>query len=102
MKRDYYNTLAPRISQLLARGRGYTRLNNISSLAYITEDCLGRPCDDLTLIFDHISAIPAKGYTITARTYKGIIEQVKECTALYMLDVTDRLILDLDEGISSC
>lgn len=102
MKRDFYDTLKPRISQLLTMGRGYARINNISTLAYLTEDCFGRPCDDLTLIFDHISGIPSKGYPISARTYKGIIEQIQECTALYLLDVADCVILDLDEGIASC
>ena len=102
MKRDFTQNLPPRISQLLARGQGYARLNNICTLVYVTRDCLGRPCDELTAIFDHISAIPSKGYLIESRKVTGILEELETYTAFYLLDVADRVILDLRDGIASC
>ena len=94
--------LKARISQLIALGRGFTRINNICTLVYYTNDELGRSCDNMTLIFDHISGISACGYDIQSRVYNEIIEEIASYTKLYLSRVSDQLIIDLMNGYSSC
>ena len=96
-------TLKSRVSMLLSRHvNGYCRLTNLISLTYCCVDALGRPCDRLCVSFDHVSGIAGgASYDIASRTYDAIIREVQTAFADYMLEVTDRVIRDLNAGYSS-
>lgn len=91
-----------RISQLIANGNGYCQINNLCTLTYCKEDVNGRPVDNMMVIFRHISGVPdGIGYDINSRIVAGIIMEIQDYTVQYMQKVTNQVIADLEEGISS-
>lgn len=99
------NVLKYRISELLAGNpaAACTRINNITTLVYLKRDAMGRKIDELSVVFNHVSGIPdGTSYPIVSRVYMGIISEIQQYTTLYLSFVADRVVSDLQEGISSC
>ena len=92
-------TIKKDIQEILNKGEGYARINNISALTYNTANGIGENVDNLILIFNYIGGV--RGGTrveIKARTYEGIIVEIETATKRYFTDCQNELIKNLKNG----
>ena len=91
-----------RISQLIANRRGYAIINNLCTLTYYTEDEFGRKCDEMMIVFRHVSGVPdGVGFPIKSRKVDEIISEIQDYTVTYFQKIVDRVVDDLGRGVAS-
>lgn len=92
-------TIKKDIQEILNKGEGYARINNISTLSYNTKNALNESVDNLILIFDYIGGIRGGARVeIKARTYEGIISEIERATEKYFADCKNELVKNLKNG----
>ena len=92
-------TIKKGILEMLNKGEGSTKINNISVLSYNTENAIGENVDNLVLTFKYIGGVKGGAETeIKARTYEGIIVEIETATKKYFEDCADELNKNLKNG----
>jgi len=92
-------TIKKDIQEILNKGEGYARINNISTLSYNTANGIGENVGNLILIFNYIGGIRGGARVeIKARTYEGIITEIERATENYFTDCKNELIKNLKNG----
>lgn len=92
-------TIKKEIQEMLNRGEGSTKINNISTLSYNTTNAIGENVDNLILNFNFIGGIKGGSRVeIKARTYEGIITEIEAATEKYFTDCKNELIKNLKNG----
>ena len=88
------------IKKLLKKEEGSLRLNKISTLKRWTRNFFGKEVDMLVLDFENVNNVEySVGNTeIRSRDYEGILEEVKNMTALFLECVKLELINNLENG----
>ena len=92
-------TIKKEIQEILKKGDGIVRINNISSLHYNTKNALNENADNLVLTFKYIGGVKGGTETeIEARTYEGILAEIETATKKYFKDCANELNKNLKNG----
>lgn len=92
-------TIKKDIEAILNKGEGLARINNISFLSYNTTNGIGEAVDNLILAFNYIGGVKGGARVeIKARTYEGIIAEIKTATENYFATCKNELIKNLKNG----
>lgn len=92
-------TIKKDIEAILNKGEGLARINNISFLSYNATNGIGEVVDNLILVFDYIGGVRGGARVeIKARTYEGIIAEIKTATEKYFASCKNELIKNLKNG----
>ena len=92
-------TIKKEIQEILKKGEGSTKINNISVLSYNTENAIGENADNLVLTFKYIGGVKGGTETeIKARTYEGILAEIETATKKYFADCANELNKNLKNG----
>ena len=92
-------TIKKDIQEILNKGEGYARINNISTLSYNAKNGIGEDVDNLILIFNYIGGIRGGARVeIKARSYEGIITEIEAATKRYFTDCQNELVKNLKNG----
>ena len=88
------------ITRLLKQEEGTLKLNNLSRLRRWSKNLFGEKVDMLVLDFENVNNVRySVGNTeIRSRDYEGILEEVKNMTALFLECVKLELINNLENG----
>ena len=92
-------TIKKDIQEILNKGEGSTKINNISTLSYNTKNALNESVDNLILTFQYIGGVRGGARVeIKARTYEGIIAEIEAATKRYFTDCQNELVKNLKNG----
>jgi len=92
-------TIKKDIQEILNKGEGSTKINNISTLSYNAKNGIGEDVDNLILIFNYIGGIRGGARVeIKARSYEGIITEIEAATKRYFTDCQNELVKNLKNG----
>ena len=88
------------ITRLLKQEEGTLKLNNLSRLRRWSKNLFGEKVDMLVLDFDNVNNVRyGVGNTeIKSRDYEGVLEEVKNMTALFLESIKLELINNLENG----
>ena len=87
------------IKNLLGATDSTLEINAISYLHRWTIDLLNEPCDRLDITFRFVTGIRGgRTYSITARDYDGILDEIEKYTKLYFDECAARTINNLRNG----
>ena len=92
-------TLKKDIMNLLNAKYNSVQINNIARLTRWTKDAFGKDVDRMTLTFSYVCGVNGgQTFDIVSRDYDGIVNEIAECTKVYMENCTEQMIRNMRNG----